>query len=441
MAAEERKKRKSVQEQVSDAVAQQQADLSAANATYEQGAKSALDTFRQGQQTVIDETAQGYDAQRQSINEAYESIYGDNGILGQAYKEREQRLRDEEARAAQENKTNYDSAKWTGLTEVAASIANLIGVGAMGSTHQQYHSYSQDWMRKADADAQANRARIDRIRENLAAQKERLGQGRLQGALAAAQLDREKLNQIAGMKGNLNSAEYKAILDTLGMGYQNRVAQANAGAQGAMQGISMGMQEENMREGRAIQRAQLAQSREQFAAQMLAKGYNPDGSVNDEAMAKVIAATNATKSGSGSGSSSGGDNYDVVIGGNNVTLTMSKETRKQAVLDGKKELKDDLVRIVGAGSWEDLDKGTGKKGKYREYAAIVDALNGTGDNDADDAVIDRFVQDHRGEVEQFNRHLLRVANRAANYGASGQAAPQGAGTSSTGNSVDKEFGV
>ena len=437
--ADDKKKRKSVQEQVTDVVAQQQSALGAAGTAYEQGAQAALDAYKQGQQQVIDETAQGYEAQRQSVNEAYESIYGENGILGQAYKEREQRLKDEEARAAQENKTNYDSAKWTGLTEVAASIANLIGVGAMGASNQQYHQYSQDWMRKADADAKANRNRIDRIRENLYAQKERLGQGRLQGALALSQLDRERLNQLAGMKGNLNSAEYKAILDTLGMGYQNRVAQANAGAQGGIQAASMGMQEENMREGREIQRASLAQSRNQFAAQMLAKGYNPDGSVNDAAMAKVIAANNAAKSGSGSGSSSGGDNYDVTIGGRNFTLTMSKETRKQAVLDGKPELKDDLVRMLGASSWDEVDKGTGKKGKYREYAALVDALNGTGDNDADDAVIERFVQDHRGEVEKFNTHLARVASRAADYGASGSAARQSAASGR--NSVDDEFGV
>lgn len=429
MPEEDLKKQKSVQEQVNEIVAQQQANLAAATESYQQGAQAALGTYKQGQQDVIDETAAGYDAQRQSINDAYESIYGENGILGQAYKEREQRLRDAEAQAAAEHKANYNSARWTGITEVAASIANLVGVGAMGASNQQYHSYSQDWMRKADADAKANRDRIDRIRENLYAQKERLGQGRLQGAMAAVQLDREKLNQIAGMKGSLVNAEYKAILDTLGIGYQGRVSQANAAAQGGMKAISMGMQEENMRlqeedrkAMRQIQRDQLNSQNARFAAEMLAKGYNSDGTVNDEAMARVIAASNASKS--GGGSSSGGDQYDVTIGGRNVVLTMNKETRKQAVLDGKAELKKDLVALSGAGSWEALDQGSGKKGKYRRYAALIDALNGTGDNEADDAVIERFVQDHRGEVDNFNRHLLRVASGAADYGPSGNSPAQ-----------------
>ena len=302
------KKKKSVQLQVGDVVSQQQSDLAAANAAYQQGAQGATGQYVQSQENLINEASQGFDAHRQTISEAYDSIYGENGLFGQAYKERQQELLEAQAEDARRKKTDYNTARWTGLTEVAASILNAIGVGN-GASNQVIHPYSQDWMKKADADAKERRSRIDRIRENLAAQKERLAQGRLQGTLALAGADRDKLNQILQMRGNLSSAQYKAAMDILGMGYQNDMARANAGAQGALQGISLGMQEENRRTAQAHQAAALAQRDRQFNAQMAAKGFNPDGSVNPEYMSRI-----ATAGGSSSSSSSGsGSSSDIVV--------------------------------------------------------------------------------------------------------------------------------
>lgn len=299
-------KKKSAQSQVSDVVARQQADLAAANASYRQDAKEAADQYAQSQESLINEFSQGADAQRQTISEAYDSLYGENGLLGQAYKERQQELAEAQTEDARQKRIDYNTARWTGLTEVAASILNAIGVGN-GASNQVIHPYSQDWMKKADADAKERRSRIDRIRENLATQKERLAQGRLQGVLALAGADRDRLNHILQMRGNLSSAQHKAAMDILGMGYQNDMARANAGAQGALQGISLGMQEDNMREGRAIQRAaqaqqaaDLAQRDRQFNAKMAAKGFNPDGSVNPEYMSRIVTAGGSLGSGSGS---------------------------------------------------------------------------------------------------------------------------------------------
>ncbi len=295
------KKKKSVQLQVGDVVSQQQSDLAAANAAYQQGAQGATGQYVQSQENLINEASQGFDAQRQTISEAYDSIYGENGLFGQAYKERQQELLEAQAEDARRKKIDYNTARWTGLTEVAASILNAIGVGN-GASSQVIHPYSQDWMKKADADAKERRSRIDRIRENLAAQKERLAQGRLQGTLALAGTDRDRLNQILQMRGNLSSVQYKAAMDILGMGYQNDMARANAGAQGALQ-------EENRRTAQAHQEAALAQRDRQFNAQMAAKGFNPDGSVNPEYMSKIAAAGGS----SSSSSSWSGSSSDIVV--------------------------------------------------------------------------------------------------------------------------------
>lgn len=42
------------------------------------------------------------------------------------------------------------ASKFTGVTELASAIANMIGVGSHGSSHQTYKDFSKDWMTTAD---------------------------------------------------------------------------------------------------------------------------------------------------------------------------------------------------------------------------------------------------------------------------------------------------
>ena len=87
------------------------------------------------------------------------------------------------------------AARWTGATELASTIANLIGVGAGNAVSQQYKSVSQDWMRKADADAKEHRNRLSDLRQRQRETEMKIRQLKSQGGLALAQYDQAKRQQ------------------------------------------------------------------------------------------------------------------------------------------------------------------------------------------------------------------------------------------------------
>lgn len=88
-----------------------------------------------------------------------------------------------------QEQANMMSSMATGTTELAAGIINMLSVGELGATHQQYNNPTADWMKKADADIRANRDR----RRNMADTLERL---KMQEAelKAANRLEEAKLN-------------------------------------------------------------------------------------------------------------------------------------------------------------------------------------------------------------------------------------------------------
>jgi hypothetical protein len=55
----------------------------------------------------------------------------------------------------------------TGATEVAAGIINMLGVGQLNASNQVYHSYSHDWMQKADQNNREHRRRRENMRGTL----------------------------------------------------------------------------------------------------------------------------------------------------------------------------------------------------------------------------------------------------------------------------------
>ena len=69
---------------------------------------------------------------------------------------------EENARRTQmENRRNA----LVGAGELAASLFNLYAVGDLHASNQVYKDFSQDWMRKADADRKMRLARIENLRE------------------------------------------------------------------------------------------------------------------------------------------------------------------------------------------------------------------------------------------------------------------------------------
>jgi hypothetical protein len=80
--------------------------------------------------------------------------------------------RNEEAEAEmrRQEEASRRASAFTGVTEVAANIANLLSVGQGHATPQRYNTYSTGWMQKADQDMRERR----RHTENMRGQMDRL---------------------------------------------------------------------------------------------------------------------------------------------------------------------------------------------------------------------------------------------------------------------------
>ena len=84
------------------------------------------------------------------------------------------------------------AAKYTGYTELGAALANLIGVGEGNAVSQQYKSFSQDWMKKADQDMREHRGRIDNLRQKQRDTELKMAQLKASNNLELAKLDMQR---------------------------------------------------------------------------------------------------------------------------------------------------------------------------------------------------------------------------------------------------------
>lgn len=157
-------------------------------------------------------------------------------------------------------------AAWVGTTEALANLTNLIGVGSFGASNQQYHSYSKDWMDKADADRRLRRNRIDNIRDRQRAMAQQL-----------AQLRGNQAQQYIALRGQNAGQRYNADMQlaTTIAGAKDKLAaqKANDAAQLANIAIQQGNADRQFR----ANQAQLGESRRYHDAQMAMRGYVPDG--------------------------------------------------------------------------------------------------------------------------------------------------------------------
>lgn len=111
-----------------------------------------------------------------------------NDMIGQL-----QSYKNEANAAIQENQQQVEQAQqkaaWTGATEFANALTNLIGVAAGGASSQTYKPYSQDWMRIAEEQKKAKQVRTDNLRERQRVMEAQLSTLRTQkgNALVSAQ--------------------------------------------------------------------------------------------------------------------------------------------------------------------------------------------------------------------------------------------------------------
>lgn len=108
-----------------------------------------------------------------------------------------QELDQAQREAQQEENADLNAARWTGLTELASSIANMIGVGQGNAVSQQFTPQSQNWMAKADRDMKANRSRIDNLRQRQRDAELKMQQLRSQTELNMAKVKKDAMAQQA----------------------------------------------------------------------------------------------------------------------------------------------------------------------------------------------------------------------------------------------------
>lgn len=174
-------------------------------------------------------------------------------------------------------KADLNAAKYTGLTELASSVANMIGVGSFNAANQQYRQYSQDWMRKADQDMRLRRARIDNLRERQRAMQNRLDQLRQSNNLTLLQQQAAEdaaRNKYATDRANAQRESALAQAKIIA-GANNDAAAARLKGQTAAAEANEQQRQFNARMGQ-----QAAQHRESLEAQYKMRGWKKDGNGN-----------------------------------------------------------------------------------------------------------------------------------------------------------------
>lgn len=335
------------------------------------------------------------------------------------------------------------AARWTGLTELAASLANLIGVGANDASHQQYHSFSQDWMKQADMDARERRNRFQSIRDrqnqmqmNLAALKAGNAKD------LAAMRDKAAAQRYAGKVG-LADFDYKATTENNALLNKGAEAAMNLRLQGGLAGIKTKQTNEQLAQGRQrlgiyARQQNLQEQKYNDSIDMSNYKRDKDGKlVLDEEKVKKNAEIAAKVS--GGGSKPNGNLYDMTVNGQRVVLNMNKENRAQAIKDGTEELKRDILHKAGLADdqWDDLvnavsdrrkdrkaAKGKGLTADYSQFSDIIDAIEtGTNDKDALEAIV-AYVDEHRNELPELANHFVAVANGLTAIGANSPKIPK-----------------
>lgn len=322
-----------------------------------------------------------------------------------------QQRKDFETQNAQDEeqiRNDVKAARWTGATELAASLANLIGVGSFNAANQQYKQYSQDWMRKADADMRMQRARLDNFRERQRAMQMHINQLKQGDANTALNMAMRQADADRAARIQQADANYKAQLAPLEARYKSGLAAIGEQAKGEQQAINIGLHEDQ----RAWQERENARNRAVQYSRMNSK----------------------TGGRGGSSSRGSGDRYDVTINGRPVVLTMSKQSYEQAIESAAPHLRKDIMAAAGFnGSWSEFTKKVESDKRGRTYSdevrRMVGAINGSGDDQADMAAIARYVKDNSDSVNNFNLHLSRVADRDAEI--YGYEPEEGAGTSAS----------
>ena len=367
---------------------QQIADMEAANKAYNDANNAAIEANRQRSDAAIGSFADMVEGYAQNIRNA-------------------------EAESAAQVAADQRAARWTGATELASSIANLIAVGGYNAVSQQYKPYSQDWMRKADMDARLNRARIDNLRERQRAMQGQLANMRMNDAARALELARADAKARYDQGLALSQARYNTTVNPLVQAGKTAEEVGKINAQGAAQAASVGLHERQLAQAAAHQAAQLAET----------KRYH-DGQL----------AVQAAKAAKGSGGKDDSLPFKIRRNGKDETIQMNEKAYTHALKRGVPDLRKDLLAMVTKDnpdikSWDDLAgmveekkvrDASGKKVRNPLYGSdlgeIVSIIKRDPStySEEDWEMVAGFAEGNYDQTENFNNHLYQTSKGISN---------------------------
>ena len=388
-------------------------EQAAAQARENQAYVSGMEAAQAANQAALDQSQQNYNNLMAKYNNDFAAM-----VQGES-----DRIRKEQEDARTMIQADQKAAQWSGLTELAASVSNMIGVGSFNAANQQYKSYSQDWMKKADQDLREHRNRMDNIRARQNALKQQqlnLQMGQAGQALAREQqrADRDYANarELAGIRRDAALAPLQTRAQ-----YNDKAAQ-------------MGIQGVRDAAGQANHEQQLAQSAAQFAARMAANGLNADGTPNEKLMQQHAAAASKVST-----ASKGGIPIKIMQEGQEMTLNIDEKAYQNALERGIPDLKEDVLAmakeknpqikdlndLVNLAGKKNIGKGRDKKANplhNDELAGIAALLNKPANEytEVDWDAIASFAKGNYDKTEKFNTHLLQVSNGGRVWGSGGE---------------------
>ena len=294
--------------------------------------RDAYAVWQKAQQDAEAERSEGMAQVRQGVVGYINEGYNAQEALIKEAQERQKKAEEEDEAL---RRMEHGRVSWTGAAELAANLVNMFSVGGLHASNQQYHSYSEDWQKKADRDQRERRMRIDNMRERQRALQQQMIQMKMQGGSQLANFDAGEVNARYNNAGRLADAGLQSAKEITGIRAQTAKDVAQAGVQGATAAVNVRMQERQIAESAAARRENAAITAARYGLRK-----NDKGEYEIDPNSAISRATSRAGSGGG-GSSSINTLYYTNEQGELVPVYMRTKEYDEFVNQSYAKLKDD----------------------------------------------------------------------------------------------------
>ena len=361
-------------------------NASTAETRLENGALSENKGPAETNTAEMDDVAQAK-AKSDEANNAYlqaieEANASNNKSFAEMVNDYYERMKTEEAQMQAEEKADRLATMTTGATELAANIINMLGVGELHASNQQYHSYSQDWMKKADENIKEHRnrrANMQDVLQRLKRQQEELRtSSKIEEAKLKAQIAQAAYNDALAAKKAEDDAEEKA--------WKRGVTERE-----------LDIREQGQKDSKAINWAKLNADEKQLTATMLAAGFVPDDKApggfrfDAEQATKIKDAKSSTRT-----SSSGSDSRDafpVIDKDGKVNVARLRPHEVEYLMSNARNA---ITKDLGAEEAAEFDKEYKRAGDDKARSSVI--MKWMGKSPTCDEIIKQMDNNYKAET-------------------------------------------